>query len=332
MSLLKRLAAAVAILACAAGGVLWYRATRTENTHTLVLSGNIECEDADLGSKVGGRVEAVFVAEGDRVERGELLIRLEGEEWRARLGQARAEVDRLRSELELMKNGYPREEIAAAKAEYEAMLHSYKELKLDYERIKELAEEKVLPQHERDRAYQRMLRARYHRDALYQRYLQLKGGYRKEKIAAAEAALRAAEQHVYELEHTVAELEIRAPWDGIIEVLDLREGDMLEPLRPAVRLVCPDSLWVEVYVPEDRLGFVHIGDRVAVKVDSFPERTFDGKITRINTEAEFTPRNIQTPEERITQVFAMRVELDNREGLLRAGMAADVYIPLKDSR
>jgi membrane fusion protein YbhG len=110
-------------------------------------------------------------------------------------------------------------------------------------------------------------------------------------------------------------------------VFDIRPGDLAAANKPLATLIEPD-LWVRVYVPESQIGLVRLGQEVRVRVDSFPGRDFRGVVEQISRKAEFTPRNVQTPEERVNQVLGVKVRLDNRDGLLRAGMAADVFLPL----
>jgi multidrug resistance efflux pump len=112
----------------------------------------------------------------------------------------------------------------------------------------------------------------------------------------------------------------------VVEAIDLHPGDLVAPNAPAVALLDVSHLWVRAYVPESRLGEVRLGQKVPVRVDSFPGRRFSGRLTFIAQEAEFTPRNVQTPEERSKQVFRIKVELDAGRDRLRAGMAADVLL------
>jgi multidrug resistance efflux pump len=119
---------------------------------------------------------------------------------------------------------------------------------------------------------------------------------------------------------------VKAPADTVAEVIDIRPGDLIAPDSPIATLLEPDQLYVKVYVPETKLGMVSLGKSVEIGVDSFPNKTFQGTIEQIATQGEFTPRNIQTREDRVHEVFAMKVRIENREGILRAGMAADVVI------
>src|SRR5207248_2435595 len=120
-------------------------------------------------------------------------------------------------------------------------------------------------------------------------------------------------------------MNIAAPSDCVLEVLSVKPGDVLAPNREVATLLLPQHLWVRVYVPEPWLGFLKLDQTVKVRVDSFPEKDFEGRIEQINRAAEFTPRNTQTVAERIKQVFGVKIRLPTESGVLRAGMAADVF-------
>ena len=152
-------------------------------------------------------------------------------------------------------------------------------------------------------------------------------GPREEEIRQAWAALQAARARLQAIETQLAEMVVASPADAVLEVFDVRPGNLVAPNKPLATLIEPD-LWVRVYVPESQIGRLRLGQQATVKVDSFPDRRFQGVVEQINRKAEFTPRNVQTPEERVNQVFGVKVRLDNREGLLRAGMAADVTLAL----
>jgi HlyD family secretion protein len=126
---------------------------------------------------------------------------------------------------------------------------------------------------------------------------------------------------------SIDELSIRAPRDARVETLDLRPGDILGASAPAAVLLEDDQLYVRIYVPETRIGMLKLGARVPVTVDSFPGRSFQGEVEHINTVGEYSPRNLQTADERADQVFAARVGLREGKDDLRAGMAAFIQVP-----
>ena len=159
------------------------------------------------------------------------------------------------------------------------------------------------------------------------RLRQLESGYRKEEIAQVRAAAEMARARVERLKTQLDETVVRAPFDAVVDVLDLEPGDMVGPGRPVATLLRPDGLWVRAYLPEEKLGFVRPGLEVKVRVDSFPGKSFPGVVRRVHRQAEFTPRNVQTQEERVLQVFQTEVVIIDPDQVLRPGMNADVIIP-----
>ena len=135
-----------------------------------------------------------------------------------------------------------------------------------------------------------------------------------------------AEAQLAEIETQLREMTIVAPTNSVLEVLHVKVGDVPGANQPVATLLLTNHLWVRVYVPEPWLGFIKLGEKVRVRVDSFPERDFAGEVEQIARAAEFTPRNVQTVSDRVKQVFGVKVRLPN-DGELRAGMAADVYFP-----
>ena len=156
---------------------------------------------------------------------------------------------------------------------------------------------------------------------------QLKRGFRKEEVAQAKSEVEAARARVDLVRSQLDETVIKAPVDAVVEVLDLEPGDLVGAGKPMATLLRTNSLWVRAYLSESKLGFVKTGAKVTVRVDSFPNRDFAGTVRRVSRQAEFTPRNVQTWEERVLQVFQTEVVIDDPDHVLRPGMNADVTIP-----
>jgi multidrug resistance efflux pump len=150
-------------------------------------------------------------------------------------------------------------------------------------------------------------------------------GYREEEVAEAQGTAQAAAAAVAAIERQLAELTITAPADCVVEALDLQPGDLIAPNAPVISLVRDEPLWVRAYVPENRMN-LQVGQKVWVRVDALPQRRFAAHVVFVARQAEFTPSNVQTPEERSKQVFRVKVVLDEGRGALRPGMAADVFL------
>jgi multidrug resistance efflux pump len=156
----------------------------------------------------------------------------------------------------------------------------------------------------------------------------LMAGTRPEEKALARAQLADARAKLEENEANRREAIVRAPGPALIEVLSVRPGDLLAPNATVARILSADDLWVKVFIPETELGKVRLGQKVEVTVDSYPGQHFPGTVDQIANQSEFTPRNVQSADERKHQVFAIKVKVDNREGLFKSGMAADVILTL----
>ncbi len=155
----------------------------------------------------------------------------------------------------------------------------------------------------------------------------LAAGYRPEEIAQAEADVKQATGEVAESEARLREMQVASPAAAVVEVLDLRPGDLVAANAPLVTLLETAQLYIRVYIPETRLSRVHLGQSAELFIDSAPDQAFPASVEQINQQAEFLPRNVQTLDERAHQVFGVRLRLDNGAGRLRPGMAADVTFP-----
>jgi multidrug resistance efflux pump len=191
---------------------------------------------------------------------------------------------------------------------------------VDAQRAEELFTQKTTSATEHDQALTRASMMEKNVAAAKSRYDLLLAGTRAERLAQVRAELA-------ETEANLREMSIVAPSNSVLEVLSVKVGDVLAPNQALATLLLTNHLWVRVFVPEPWLGHIQLGEQVAVRVDSDPGKEFSGKVEQIARAAEFTPRNVQTVGERVKQVFGIKVRLDNPEGKLRAGMAADVTFP-----
>jgi len=253
------------------------------------VSGTIEVDQVHIAPRTGGRVVELFAQEGDVLHKAQPLARLVAPEMQARRALAQAQIDTTMQDAE------------AIKAQLEFM-------RADARRQEELLKNKTVSPSEAERA-------RSAADA-------------EEKSLEA-ARMRIGQMHAQldEIDAELAELNVIAPNDCVLEVLNVKVGDVLAPNQELATLILPEHLWTRVYVPETWLGYIKLGDAVRVRVDSFPGEDFQGRVEQINRQAEFTPRNVQTVEDRIRQVFGVKIRLENRDDKLRAGMAADAEFP-----
>jgi multidrug resistance efflux pump len=267
------------------------------------------------------------------------------------IGQAEAERDRLAAMLAELENGPRKQEIAAAEARVRLADAELELTRQKLDRVERVVARNAASQEELDEASTALRVARATLEVRQEELAQLlegtrpeeiqaakaqleqarqawllrRRGFRDEEIAQAKAAVEAAQAALQASEQQIAELTIAAPLDAVVEAIDLRPGDLVSAGAPIMSLMDTSRLWVRAYVPENHLNLT-IGQEFWVTVDSFPGQRFRGHVSFISRQAEFTPSNVQTPEERSKQVFRIRVTLDEGRDLLRPGMSADVWL------
>ncbi len=293
------------LLVAAAAGTFW--AFRHRDAEGLVFSGTIEARDVEVGSLTGGRVAAVHADEGDRVKAGQPLVTFETDLIDPQIREQEARVAEAEANLARAVNGPRQEERATARVRYE-------DAEKERRRLEVLMRDGIIPRADYDAA---ATKARVAQEALRQ----LERGTRPEEVAAARAASEREKGHLEYLRRQRAETVVTAPAEGTIETMDLRPGDLVPANRPVATILEPGQMWVRIYVPEPKVGLVHVGQTAAFTVDTFPGRTFRGKVVDVSNQAEYTPRNIQTLDQRSEQVFGVKVEIEPAPEL-KPGMAA----------
>jgi len=277
------------------------------------VSGTIETDEVRVASRYGGRGVKISAAEGDSLKTAQPLVELDAAELKAKR-------DRVAAQVAEYEAGPRPQEIDAAKHDWEALVAELDQARVDAKRAEELFAQKTISATEHDQTLTRASTLEKNVAAAKSRYDLLLAGTRAERLAQVRAELA-------ETDANLREMSIVAPSNSVLEVLSVKVGDVLAPNQALATLLLTDHLWVRVFVPEPWLGHIQLGEPVRVRVDSDPGKDFSGKVEQIARSAEFTPRNVQTVGERVKQVFGIKVRLDNQEGKLRAGMAADVAFP-----
>jgi multidrug resistance efflux pump len=328
-------------------------AWKSHTDGALRASGTLEARNIGIGSKVGGRVSHVLVREGDHVEANQLLVVFESAELEGQLLQAQGRVDAARANLAKMlrgsrpeeiaeanaaSNGYREAELAQARADLERAQTEEANAERELKRNEVLTESGAMSQQSLDNARDRARSAHALVSSQTNAVAAAEGrlnaaravadktqrGFRTEDISAVRAELTLAAGQLKEAEARWAEREVRSPGAAVVETMDLRPGDLLPANSPVAQLLEADQLYLMVYVPETEIGSVQIGKAAEIHVDTYPGRTFRAQVEQIRQQSEFLPRNVQTKEERIHQVIGVKLRVENRESLLRAGVSADV--------
>jgi HlyD family secretion protein len=304
----------------------WFRKPSTENV--LKLSGNLEAHQSLVSFKVTGRVINLPVDEGMTVKAGDLLARLDNDDYRQQVAVDEA-TSRVRDrQLALGLAGSRTQDIEAAK---QAVLDAQADLeqkKKDYARYQALYQKDEIPAQTRDQAATNVTRAQAAFDRAQQVYNELVEGTREEELAVQRANVHQADQSQHLSQIRLAYTVLRAPFDGVILARQAELGEVVLPGAPIVTLADLNHLWVRVYVPETDLGKVHWGQAVDVRTDTYPDKIYRGRISFISSEAEFTPKSVQTEKERVTLVYRVKVDVENPDRELKPGMPADAYIKL----
>jgi len=296
---------AAVVLACAENGVA--------APSGQAVSGTIECDEVRLASRYGGRVARLCAQEGDVLPPATLVAELDAPELKARLEAARAA-------LEEAVAGPRPEEIAAARSEWDALKAELEYARRDAQRIRKLFEQGTLTQSECEAAESKATYLEESANAARKRYELLLAGTRAERIRQARA-------QVAELEALAAELRVLSPpTTSALEVLSVREGDVVAANREIGTVLLENSLYVRVFVPAAWLGALSVGEKIAIRPDSAPTQVYEGVIEQIARGAEFTPRNVQTAADRVEQVYAVKIGLPAVKEL-RAGMTVVAEFP-----
>jgi len=372
----------VLILALIAGvTAFWFtRNTQARVDNVVRISGNIEVTDVESSFKTAGWVEVRKVSEGETIEAGQLIARLDRQELDRELAMRRAEVEAVAAQLAELEAGSRPEEIARAKASVERAQARLTELlagsrkqeidsaqavvqrakaektraETDHHRYQQLFEEDVVSAQRRDDSFAAYATARATLEEAQERLKLVAEGPRQEEIAQARAAL-AETQAWYEqvqegprqetiaqmrAERTRAEEAVRlaetrlsyttiaAPMSGIILADHVESGEYVTPGAPIVTIGDLENVWLRGYINETDLGRVKLGQPAIVTADTYPDKAYHGFVSFISSEAEFTPKNVQTDKERVTLVYRVKIDVPNPDFELKPGMPADAEIRL----
>ena len=302
-------------------------------------SGYVEANEVRVAPEIGGRVVALQVAEGDRIGEGTVVARLDASEVEITLRRVQAERDQAVAQLKLLQAGARAEDIRQARAQAEAAQADVKaaeaELQAadaDLRRFDALLASNAGSRKQRDDAATRrdvaashVAAAREKAQAAAEGVARLRAGARIEEIAAAKARIAAIDAQIAGVEKNIADMVVRSPLSGTVTSKLIDAGEMVAPRTPIVVVMDLDHAWANVYVDEPIVPRLRLGQKATLVTDA--GQRLDGTITFISPRAEFTPRNVQTADERSKLVYRIKVTVDNREGILKAGMPVEAEIP-----
>jgi len=299
----------VLLLALAAGSYGLYRYLQPEPLAEGVLYGNghIEGTEIKVAAEVAGRVVQIRLTEGETVRSGDPLVRIDDTDLRIRLAQGQAEEAALRQEKARIEN------------ELRTVLHHVETSQSDLARYRELKNKGTIPPQRLEQAENAFEEAKGRQTSIDARLIE------------TEAHIDAARQGIRLIQSQLDKTIIGAPLDGTVLVKAVEQGEYIAPGQTAAVLVDLTRLELTVFIPERDIGKVKLGNPARVMIDAFPQRYFEASVSRIDQRAQFTPREIHMPEERIRMVFGVTLSLSNLDGRLKPGMPADSWILWQDS-
>ena len=328
---MKKIIPIVILLAAAVAAGVYYYPRLTQKAapvNQLTLSGNIEAHESLVGFKVPGRIVELPVEEGQQVAQGALLARLDDADLKQRIRIDEAAVGVRESDLALTLAGTRHQEVKAAQQTMLDAEADRSQKKLDNERAQKLFAKDEVSAQERDLAATALKRAEAIFKAAQQRYSEAVEGSRKEDVAIAQANLKEASANLGLSRVNLGYTTLLAPSTGVITVRQAELGEVVAPGTPVVTLADLDHIWLRAYVAENDLGRIHWGQDATITTDTYPGKQYHGRISFIASDAEFTPKSVQTYTERVTLVYRIKIDIDNPNHELKPGMPADAHVDL----
>ncbi|MGD8895258.1 MAG: efflux RND transporter periplasmic adaptor subunit [Acidobacteriota bacterium] len=290
----------------------------------ILASGHVEATEVLISTKVAGTLEQLAVDEGSEVEAGLEIARIDTVDTRLALQSAEAERALAQAELNLRLAGARKEDILEAKAQLARAEADLAGAARNLERMEGLLSVGSGTTKARDDARTRRDVAAANVEAARERLRRLEAGFRTEEKEAARARVQAADARIAQLEQQIEDAVIRSPVGGVVTQKLSEQGELMAPGAGIVVVTDLASAWLNAYIPEPELGRIRLGQEAEVVTDD--GQTRPGRISFIASRAEFTPKNVQTRDERVKLVFRIKIALDNDDGLFKPGMPAEAHL------
>lgn len=315
----------LAVIACAA--LFLYSTGSRKEPDRIKASGNVEATTVTAAFKVGGRLSVRLLDEGEQVKKGQTLARLESEDFAEELSLRRAELNGAEAFLAELEAGSRKEDVAQAQAALERTEAEAARLKADLVRNEELYRREIIAARDFDSARTAMLSSQAQVREAQERLKLLRNGPRPEAIRQARAKAEGSRAALKLAMNRLEDATLVSPATGTVLAKHAEPGELVNPGTPIVTIGDLRNIWIRVFIPEASLGRIKLGRTAKVFSDSFPGKSYTGTVSFIASEAEFTPKNVQTEKERVKLVFRVKVSVDNPEQELKPGMPVDVIFP-----
>ncbi len=324
---MKKKVILIAILLLTVAAIAWFATRRTgDNGSTVAVSGTIEVTDVEVSFKVPGRVRERLVDEGELVKAGQIVARLDDDDLRLDVAQREQDREVLAANLRELENGFRKEDIARADAAVGRVKADAERLKADFARQETLFQREVISRRDFDAAKAAYESSRAAlREAVAQQELMHRGP-RREQIDAARARLGQSREALELARTRLGYTTLSSPMAGLVLAKHVEPGEQVAAGTPIVSVGDMANTWMRAYIAETDLGRVKVGQKARVKSDTWPDRRYEGTITFISPEAEFTPKSVQTEKERVKLVYRIKITIPNPAMELKPGMPVDAEI------
>ena len=306
-----------------------------EPSNVIRVSGHVEATEVHVAAEVGGRLVDLRVAEGDRVSPGDLIALLDTRDIELQIERAGAERAAAEAQLRLLEAGARPQDIRQAEAQVDAAIADaaaaeveLRAAEVDFQRFEALLQANAGSQKQRDDARARVDVARERESGARDRIRaageavsRLQAGARREEVEAARARVAAVDAQLAVFEKMRGDATVVAPVGGIVTQTLTDAGEVVAPRMPLLVVTDLDRAWANLFVPEPLMPRLELGQVADVLTDAGD--TLPGTVTYVSPQAEFTPRNVQTADERSRLVYRIKVAVDNSAGVLKQGMPVD---------
>ena len=306
----------------------FFQFKKQADPNQIKVSGNIETTTVGAGFKIAGQVVQRNVEEGDSVKKGQQIAKLETIDLELEVANTRTQLLVAQTNLSQLINGSRPQDISAARATARGAEADKNNAAAEYRRAQSLFDENAISMQDRDRSETAYATASARADQAEQQLSLVMEGPRQEEIAAATAKVEQARQTLKLAQTRLSYAQIVSPIDGVVLSKNVEPGEYVSTGTSVVTIGELDQVWLKAYIPESDLGKVKLGQKVDVTTDTYPNKIYNGTIGFISSEAEFTPKNIQTAEERVKLVYRIKINIKNTNRELKPGMPADAIIKL----
>ncbi|MCF6153950.1 MAG: HlyD family efflux transporter periplasmic adaptor subunit [Candidatus Brocadia sp.] len=324
---MKLLVVVIPVVLIITGLAFLYLHSRSHHGSNIIrVSGNIEVTDAEVSFKISGRVDKRLVDEGGVVREGDVVALLDSSDLASEVEIRRAELQMAQADLSELEAGSRPEEIAEAAAKLAAAKADKEHLESDFHRAMVLFQKQAISAEEYIHTKGTYEVAVAQMQEAEERFKLIKEGPRKERIEQARARVKQARAALKLAQIRLGYTKLISPLSGVVLSKNIEQGEYVAPGTPVVTVGDLERPWLRAYIDEIELGRVKVGQRVKVTADTYPDKAYEGYISFIASEAEFTPKNVQTQKERVKLVYRVKVEMTNPDMELKPGMPADADI------